>query len=976
MPKFIIPTICREAEVRLGQKLTIANIDINRKGTVLIDKPVLYARNSKEIMLECTQIKIVPGYKRIFDSWKINGNNPKIPMNIYLKEIKLSQAPLIVSGDIVSDFTLTLDFKDQNNIDWGGNITLKAIKISGVPAVGDITNINGNIVLSKNSLVSHDIQGKVNNETAKLEVLINDFKNPELLLQGELSPLKFNLDCVLSGEDLNINEIKASYNQLQLRVSGQIMDLKNKADARITADLSLELEELKNLPLDIKDILNSTNPRGLIQANITVNGPLKDISLLEGSVAIACPKIFVLNYEVDSIKIAAQLQNGKATINTLEAMFLGSTISAEADMNIMPGNLPYNASVKILDAKTALIQENFMPDLKQAISGTLSANIHAQGNVLDLNRINVQADALLSDLIFDKFAFTEPIEANIDLILKNRKDIIVKKLTLSDSIISLIVDGSITDINHPKGNLAGNLSADINKLNSYGFLNLPGTLTLSGKPSLDIKVSGDLLKFQDLNLPFKLHSPTLGINQFNLDELDIEGQFKQMKLDVSTLTMKLYEGQLSAKAKLDLADMQKPVFNFNANLSNVDLGAVAKGTKLIPEGFQGRFSTEMLVSGSGMDPEGLNAVIKGSINLENAKMNDIALEKVQANLDVQYANTDIELKELNILYKNIEAAAHGKIESVLKNPKINVSARSNIDLEDLNKLPFDFKKTLDELDLKGIVDAKLQASGPLAQWQQMDINANIKSKEMSVKKIKLRDADISGNLSSRILNLSAYSLSYDGTLELKAVAEFLSDNFKYKGTAKIDKVNIGSLIEESKIIAQPHKGIFSLGADFSGLGTDLNTIESSVNVQLEQAQITGLELMHTIGQLLNLSFLSSFEVTEAKGTFGVKNSNIHTEDTTLIGPEASIMAKGDINFNQSINLAVKLLLTPESAQQTSSQVLDKFFTLENEQYFTELDVKGTLTVPKPDLSKFMRERIGSQVKMRSISRYSKPWTDY
>ena len=233
---------------------------------------------------------------------------------------------------------------------------------------------------------------------------------------------------------------------------------------------------------------------------------------------------------------------------------------------------------------------------------------------------------------------------------------------------------------------------------------------------------------------------------------------------------------------------------------------------------------------------------------------------------------------------------------------------------------------------------------------------------MSVKKIQLKDVDITGNLLNKILALNANLNSYDGTLDLKANAELLGDSFKYKGTAKLDKLNIGDLIEESKIIEQPHKGIFSLGAEFSGLGTDLDTINSGIDFELEQAQITGLELMRTIGKLLGLNFLSNFEVTDAHGTLALKNSIVHTEDTTIIGPEASIIARGDINLNQSLDLVVKLSLTPESAAQTSSQVLDQFFTLENEQYFTELDVKGTLTAPKPDLSKFIRDRMSSQVK--------------
>ncbi len=962
IPKVVIPKLCETVESRVNQKLTITKIDISRKGTILIDRPILYARDSQDIMLECSQIKIVPGYKKIFDSWRANRNNPEISLDIFIKAIRLKQKPLIITGDIVSDFTLKLDLKNKDNIDWGGNISLKEVNIHGIPTFGNINAINGNIAVSKNSLVSYDIQGKVNGEPAKLELLINDFKNPEFVLEGELSPLKFNLNCALTDQLLTIRQIQASYNEIKLVAQGRIADLEQSADAQFTADISLELADLKNLPLGIKDILKKTNPQGFVKANITLEGPLKNTQALKGSIDISCPKFSLLKQEINNIKIAAQLKNGKAAISSFNAMFLESQVTASAEVNLMRSNLPFNAKMKILGAKAARIKEKFIPDLAQKLGGILSANIYAQGNLKDLTGIKIQADAILSNLLFDKFIFAEPIEANSELILKNQKDIIIKKLTIADGITSVIVNGMILNISRPKANLTARISTNLGKLSSYPFLNLPRALTLSGKPALDLKVSGQLLNYQALNLPFKLHTPSLSINQLNLEKLNIEGLFKQMKLDISSLSAKLYEGELTATAWLDLNNTQKPSFNLNTYLSDVNLAAFAKGTRLIPIGLQGKFTSEITISGKGMNPESLIADIKSSVNLENAKMNGIELKKVHANLDAIYNNADIDIKELILLYKTLELAANGKIESVLDTPKINITTKSNFDLEDLNNLPFDFKKTLAKLSLRGNVNAQLQASGLINPWQQMDINANITSENMSVKKIQLKDVNITGNLSNKILNLNAYLNSYEGTLNLKAVADLLTDNFKYNGTAQVNKVNIGKLIEDSKIIAQPHKGIFSLKANFSGLGTSLNTIESGIDFQLQQAQISGLELTRLIGKILGLNFLSNFQIKEAQGTLEVKNSIIHTQDTTIIGPEATIITQGDIGFNQSLDLLLKLILSPESVQQTSLQILDKFFTFENESYFTKLNVKGTITNPKPDLSKFMQNRINSQLK--------------
>ncbi len=962
IPKVIIPKICNEVKAQLKQELSIASIDINRQGTVLINQPILYSPGSKNIMLECSQIEIDPSYRKIFQSWKKNSNTPQIPLNISIDDIKLEQNPITLTGVMKSDFLLKLDLKNKENIDWGGNIKLQKINIKGIPTLGNIANINGHIAVSKNSLVSYDIEGKINNEAAKLEILINDFKNPELILQGELFPLKFNLSCKLSGENLSIKELKANYNNIQLSAQGEIDDLKNTANAQINADISLALEDLKKLPLSIKDTLVTLNPQGLVKASIALEGPLKDIPALTGTIGITCPKVSLLDYEISDIKITSVLKNAKATLESLEAVFLKSELKAYADVNIGSKKLPFNAQIKIRNIKAELFKEKFAPDLAQNIMSDINVNIQAQGDALDLSTIKIQTDAMLDNIIFDKIALAQPLDLTVDMIFKDLKNIIIKKLTLDDATTSLIVDGRITDIREPFAKLAFILNTDLEKLKAYGFLAIPENLELAGKPIFDLNLSGKLLKYQSLDLAFKLSSPDTSINQFKLDTFDLKGQFKQMKLDISELNIGLYKGELSAKAYLDLADMKNLIFNSSFKIEDIDMEDFSLKTKILPDGFQGLLSTQFTLKGNGISPENLNADLKGTIAFLNAKMNNIAIDKAQAELQMQYINTDIELKNLKLVYKTIEATANGSIKSALKNPTVDLILKTNIALEDLNKLPFDFKKTLDELDLTGTVDAQVKASGPVSQWQQMNINTVIKSEELSVKKIKLSNIDISADLNNGILGLIAKTNSYDGMLDLKANAEFSDNSFKYNGTAKLEKVDIGKLIEDSKIIAQSHKGIFSINADFLGLGTNLDTIESGIEFNLEQAQISGLELMRSIGGLIGLNFLSEFEVNKAQGTLKLKNSNVHTEDTNIIGPEARIVARGDINLDQSLDIIVKLILSPESAAQTSSQVLDKFFTFDNDEYFTELDVKGTLTKPKPDISKFMRDRIGSQVK--------------
>ena len=182
----------------------------------------------------------------------------------------------------------------------------------------------------------------------------------------------------------------------------------------------------------------------------------------------------------------------------------------------------------------------------------------------------------------------------MDLIIKNQKDLIIKKITLEDSISSILIDGRIVDLTSPIGDLSAEITTSLEKLKNYNFLRLPDDLSLKGSPKINLKVKGDLLKYQNLNLPFKIQAENIAVNQFDIASPIIEGTFKQMKLDISSLSLKLYEGELTAKASVDLADMKNPGFNLNTLLSEVDIAEFAARTNVVLIGTTGTAAKQQL----------------------------------------------------------------------------------------------------------------------------------------------------------------------------------------------------------------------------------------------------------------------------------------------------------------------------------------------------------------------------------------------
>ena len=170
-------------------------------------------------------------------------------------------------------------------------------------------------------------------------------------------------------------------------------------------------------------------------------------------------------------------------------------------------------------------------------------------------------------------------------------------------------------------------------------------------------------------------------------------------------------------------------------------------------------------------------------------------------------------------------------------------------------------------------------------------------------------------------------------------------------------MDIGALLRESKLIPQPHEGIILLNATLGGMGTALPTLQGTANLSLMKARLSGLEVLNATGELLQLPWLADFTVTQATGSATIKDALVTTDDLTLIGPQATVEARGTVDFDQRLNLLVRLLLSPEAVERTSRTVLDNFFTPEQDRYLTEIAVQGTLSAPQPDVNKFVQDRI-------------------
>ncbi|MBU4305496.1 MAG: AsmA family protein [Candidatus Omnitrophica bacterium] len=961
IPRTIIPEIKKQVSAQLHQNITIKSITLSPAGTIKILRPALYDKTNTAVFIECKSILAAPSYRDIYRAWRKKKNKIDIPLRINVNEAAITQNPLDIHGSAVADMLITLNLSDKNDIDYRGTVSLEKWVINGIPFFSSINDISGTVAITPESVSSSDIRGIVNNMPAAMSFSINEFKSPRIALHAELSPLEVDVNCAIKNDDLNIENISLSYKKINCSVQGKIKSIQQAPFAEISASAELDLAALSSLPLKERELISRFSPAGVLTAKLQLSGPLQNTQNINAGITLNSPGISILNYPIKDILLQASIKNGVLNLENFTVSVMESILKAQAKVGIWDKNLACKAVIDISNLLFENIKNTFK--LPVDIYGAADTHIIFKGNLSTPDNLEVEFNSVLKNTAYYAFALPPAINASGTINVKGLKDIIIKNLAINDSAAFLNISGNIYNIYSPALELSGSFDCPLENLKNYKAIPLPETIILKGAPHITFKISGSPAALDAMKINVEASADDLSINRFSLQQIGLKGFFKEMQLNISSLSAKLYAGELSAAGIIDLKNMAKPVFNLNASINSVDVQTFLKNTQIAPINLTGSFSSQIRLNGSGNTPQTFKANADLTADLENGVLDNIPLETVHAGCAAEYINTDVTLKNFSFAYKSIELSAKGRVISIPASPQMEITANSNLDLSDISKLPIPAMSALEQLKLSGSISAQTKINGPMLDWKSWTAVGRIASEKIGIKDVMFENVDLNANLDNHLLVINLSSQAYDGEIKAKADADILTDSVTYKANAEIKKIDIGRLIKESKIINQPHQGILSFNADINGTGTSLNTLGGKADFQLSEARLYGIQFLKVIGSIANIEFLENFEVTHGNGDFEINNGLISTRNTQLTGPSAITYIKGGVEIitQRFEDFIVSLILTQEGASRTRSGVLNNFFIYKDNVYQRDIHVKGTLAKPEIDKEKLMRDLANQQI---------------
>jgi hypothetical protein len=192
---------------------------------------------------------------------------------------------------------------------------------------------------------------------------------------------------------------------------------------------------------------------------------------------------------------------------------------------------------------------------------------------------------------------------------------------------------------------------------------------------------------------------------------------------------------------------------------------------------------------------------------------------------------------------------------------------------------------------------------------------------------------------------------YGGELNAILSADLAQKELPFDLIIKIENTDIGALKEDTPLKKYKIDGKLSSTALFEGSFADLHNFKGKGGIQIKEGRLWELDLLKGLGGILLIPEYKDIVFNEAGMNFAVNNGLVTTDNLQLLSKSLTLYGRGNLDFNQNINL----ILTPDFNNDViaGSSSLKKGATaiIAQTEKFMSVDVTGTLAHPQYKVNK-------------------------
>ncbi len=310
IPRQLKPLVISKLEQVLNKKVTIEKAFYFPFKGVLFTK-VAILNNDNTPFLNVKSVEL-----RLKSLPKLKGKEIVLKAKLLIKRFSYEQEKIKVRGGSVAD----IDLRYVNgNLGFVTTVLLNNVELLGLPAVADVTGMNGKITCTDKSFNSAGIKARAGGKDILLK-----FSGKYDKKQAELE----NLDLTYGKSDVSI--------------SGKVDDFV-RLQANAHAQGVLKLEDLKSLlgKLTLPDL------SGDCQIDADLGGVFSDLAGIKGKVTLQIAKGSVNKIKFSDVKAEANLEKGTLQVTPLYIGLYGGKIEGMLKAVIADTTIPCEGHISV-----------------------------------------------------------------------------------------------------------------------------------------------------------------------------------------------------------------------------------------------------------------------------------------------------------------------------------------------------------------------------------------------------------------------------------------------------------------------------------------------------------------------------------------------------------------------------------------------------------------------------------------------------
>jgi hypothetical protein len=402
--------------------------------------------------------------------------------------------------------------------------------------------------------------------------------------------------------------------------------------------------------------------------------------------------------------------------------------------------------------------------------------------------------------------------------------------------------------------------------------------------------------------------------------INIEGHLfysnSNSKLDLTNVNLKLNSDEL--KGRFSLTNFSDPFIHFlvdaNANLENlqsfwpIDTLTKLKGNVKINSEVEGMLSDLKNETFSKKVKLNLEATVS---NLEAQFKGDENIFAIE-NCFITAKDREVEVKDLKLKRGSSDVVLNGKIPGIFnylsdKTAPLIITGNlfsNHIKLEDFM---MKYKASEDKTAplIPGNVQFKLNAA--ILKFTYSKFEAQAITGEIEIKDQKAIVSDMKLQTMQGEAEIDAFADNSNGKLDVVLQSKLKNINVTELFT---ELNNFGQVTLQEKNI----KGFITADLDFSGswnnaLEPNLNSIQSTVNLNLDRAELIDFKPLLSLSKFVDIQDLQKIKFSGLHTNIEIKNKVISFPSTSIKNSALNIIFWGTHSFDNDINYHIELLIS-------------------------------------------------------------------